>query len=87
MPPLAASRTTDINGYALRAIRKPTGITPQKLAESIDKDRTYIVKIERGTVRRVGTPTFHAIVAALGIEDPRALMAWPHAAEELAPPA
>lgn len=81
MPTPAASRTTDINGYALRAIRKPMGITPQALAESIGKDRTYIVKIECGRVHRVSTVMFNSLVTALGLEDPRALMARPHLEE------
>lgn len=74
----ASSSTTDINGYALRWGRKLMGLTPQALAASIDKDRTYIVKIETGAVTRVSDQVFNALVEALHVEDRRTLMAWPH---------
>lgn len=76
----ASSSTTNINGYAVRVIRKGMGLTPQALAETIGKNRTYIVKIETGAVSRVGDDTFNALVDALKVEDRRALMAWPHEA-------
>ena len=82
--PKASSRTTDINGYAVRAIRKPMGLTPQALADTIGRTRTYIVKIETGAVSRVSDDVFNDLVRALGIEDRRALMAWPHASAEVA---
>lgn len=75
----AASSTVPINGYALRAIRKLMNIGPAELAERIERDRTYIVKIERGSVERVSTSTFEQLVRALAIEDRRALLAVPHA--------
>lgn len=74
----ASSSTTNINGYAVRVIRKGLGITPQALADEIGKTRTYIVKIETGAVHRVSDDAFNALVDALKVEDRRALMAWPH---------
>jgi transcriptional regulator with XRE-family HTH domain len=76
----ATSSTIPINGYALRAIRKGLRISPAQLAEAIRRDRTYIVKIETGSVDRVGVETFDALVMHLGLEDRRAIMALPHGA-------
>lgn len=78
MPTNATSSAVEINGFALRLIRKLNGKTPQQLAEEIGRDRTYIVKIERGHPR-VSIDTFNSIVKALQIEDDRALRATPHA--------
>ena len=77
----ATSDTIEINGYALRWGRKLMNLTPKSLADAIERDRTYIVKIETGAVTRVSTDTFDGLVKALGIEDRRALMAFPHAVE------
>lgn len=78
--PAATSSTVAINGYAMRTIRKLKNLTPAKLAEAIDRDRTYIVKIETGAVDRVGTDTFEALVRALNLEDRRAIEALRDAA-------
>lgn len=78
----ASSSTIPINGYALRWGRKLMDITPAALATAIDKDRTYIVKIETGAVSRVSVEVFDSLVAALALEDRRTLMAWPHQATE-----
>lgn len=77
----ATSNTVEINGYALRWGRKLMNLTPAALAEAIDRDRSYIVKIETGAVTRVSTDTFKALVAALALEDQRALRALPHVGE------
>lgn len=77
MPPATAS-TVEINGYALRLIRKLMNVGPMELAKLIERDRSYIAHIELGRVRRVSTETFDRLVTALRIEDPRALMATPH---------
>lgn len=80
MPPTtSSSNTVEINGYALRWGRKLMGLTPAALADSIERDRTYIVKIENGAVTRVSTDTFTRLVVALKLEDSRALMSTPHA--------
>lgn len=83
MPTTATSSTVEINGYALRAIRKLMNVSPRDLAAMIGKDRTYIVKMETGHPR-VSTDVFEALLKALAIEDRRALMASPHAAEDSA---
>jgi len=77
MPP-ATSSTVQINGYALRWGRKLMNLTPAALAKVIERDRSYIVKIETGAVTRVSTDTFDALVKALAMEDRRALLAAPH---------
>lgn len=81
MPRNATSSTIAINGFALRWGRKLMNLTPGALAESIGKDRTYIVKIETGAVTRVSTDMFKLLVDALKLEDSRALMATPHESE------
>lgn len=78
MPTTSTASTIPVNGYALRWGRKLMNLTPAALANAIGRDRTYVVKIETGAVDRVSTDTFDALVAALKIEDRRALMAWPH---------
>jgi len=74
----ATSSTVAINGYALRWGRKLSNLTPAALSKVIDRDRTYIVKIETGAVTRVSVETFEALVLALALEDRRALLAFPH---------
>jgi len=77
----STSSTIAINGYALRWGRKLMNLTPAALADLIGRDRTYIVKIERGAVTQVSTETFDRLVEGLALEDRRALMAFPHASE------
>lgn len=77
-PTSASSSTVEINGYALRWGRKLMNLTPTALAKVIDRDRTYLVKIETGVVTQVSTETFDALVKALALQDRRALMALPH---------
>lgn len=74
----ATSSTVEINGYALRWGRKLMNLTPAALANAIGRDRTYIVKIETGGVTRVSTETYDLLVQALGLEDRRALLSFPH---------
>lgn len=78
MPSTSTSTTVEINGYALRWGRKLMNLTPAALADAIERDRTYIVKIESGAVTRVSTDTFKRLVLALKLEDQRALLATPH---------
>lgn len=77
-PTSSTSNTVEINGYALRWGRKLMNLTPAALADAIERDRTYIVKIESGAVTRVSTTTFNRLVLALKLEDARALLATPH---------
>lgn len=81
--PAATSHTVPINGFACRALRKATNppLLPAEVAKSIKRDRSYVVKIETGAVSRVSVETFNALVLALGLEDRRAILAFPHADE------
>lgn len=82
MAQTSTSSTVEINGYALRWGRKLMNLTPAALANAIERDRTYIVKIENGAVTRVSTETFDRLVETLRLEDRRALLATPHVALE-----
>lgn len=77
MPTKTPSSTVEINGYALRVIRKLMNVSPSELATKIKRDRTYLVKIETGHAR-VSDETFNALLDALAITDRRALLATPH---------
>ena len=52
--------------------------------DAIGRDRTYVVKVETGAVTRVSIETFDSLVAALHLEDRRAILARPHALVEVA---
>ena len=82
--PTATSSTIEVNGYALRWGRKLMALSPQQLADAIGRDRTYVVKVETGAVTRVSIETFDSLVAALHLEDRRAILARPHALVEVA---
>lgn len=72
------STTVEINGFALRHIRKNAGIEVAELAERIGVQRPYITKIELGHSRRVSPKVFNALLSALVVDDRRALLANPH---------
>lgn len=80
MTKTTARPTVEINGYALRQVRQLMDLTPGAVAARIDKDRTYIVKMEHGAVTRVSRGVFDALVLALGV-DCRVLLANPHATD------
>lgn len=73
----------DINGYALREMRKLAGITTAQLVREVANDdgkgfdRSFLNRIENGQRTVVNPDTFARIVRALGI-DRRALLANPH---------
>lgn len=75
--------TYEIHGPAVREIRLRSGVAVAELAERVGVKRPYIAKIELGHSRRVSPKTFNAIVAALGIEDRRAIIANPYGAADL----
>lgn len=75
--------TYEIHGPAVREIRLRSGVAVAELAERVGVKRPYIAKIELGHSRRVSPKTFNAIVAALGIEDRRAILAHPYGAADL----
>jgi transcriptional regulator with XRE-family HTH domain len=76
--------TIEVNGFALRELRKRSGLGVADLAEQIGVQRPYIAKIELGHSRRVSPKVYKALLAALVIEDRRALLANPHGAADLA---
>lgn len=75
MPLTAPEETVDIHGFALREFRKLKGYKPNELATIVKCDRSYITKIELGSVRRVSVPLLNKIANALGLDDSRALLA------------
>lgn len=73
-----ATTTYAVNGPAIRALRKSQGIAVQELADRVGVKRPYIAKIELGHSRHVSSATLTGLVAALGLEDRRALLANPY---------
>lgn len=73
-----ATTTYAVNGPAVRAFRKLQGIAVQELADRVGVKRPYIAKIELGHSRQVSSATLTSLVAALGLEDRRALLANPY---------
>lgn len=84
MPTPSTASTVEINGYALRWGRKLMNLSPAALADAIERDRSYVVKIETGAVTRISTDTFDRLVKALQLEDQRALRATPHIEDDAA---
>lgn len=74
--------TYEIHGPAVREIRLRSGVEVAELAEMVGVKRPYIAKIELGHSRRVSAKTFKALVAALGIQDRRAILVNPYGATE-----
>lgn len=78
----AVTKTTvEVHGFALREIRIRSGIETAALAAQLEVDRSYIAKIELGHSRRVSASFYTALLAALGVQDRRCLMASPHGAD------
>jgi transcriptional regulator with XRE-family HTH domain len=77
--------TVLIQGYALREIRRRSRISPQALASQLGVNRSYITKIELGHSKRVSVAFYDALLAALEIEDRRALLGRVLEADELSP--
>lgn len=75
--------TVEVNGFALRELRKRSGLGVAELAEQVQVKRPYIAKIELGHSRRVSPKVFNALLSALVIEDRRVLLANPHGAVDL----
>ena len=73
-----------INGYALRAMRVLAGLSTttfinQVSNETLTLDRTILNRIENGHIATVPPGLFKRFVTVLGLTDPKALMANPHA--------
>jgi len=83
MPP--APTTFEINGYALRELRKRSGVEIADLAKQVGIHRASMANIELGHRQQVSAKTFSAILSALAITDQRVLMANPHGVAEAVP--
>lgn len=80
MPKGPVPTTVEVNGYALREIRKRSGVDIARLAEQVGVDRSYLAKIELGHSLRVSPKVYAALLLALAIDDRRVLLAHPHRA-------
>lgn len=89
MPSQTSPTTIEVNGYALREIRKRSGLDVQPLADQVTAllledgnktgvTRSYLAKIELGHSRRVSPKVYNALLAVLAVEDRRSLLANPH---------
>ncbi len=78
--PMNTATTIDIHGPAVREIRVRSGMSVADLARAVGVQRPYIAKIELGHSRRVSPKTFNGLLAALSIQDRRAIMAHPYGA-------
>lgn len=78
-----ATTTYEVNGFAIRELRKRTGFGVAELAAAAGVQRAYIAKIELGHSRRVSPKVFNALLSALTIEDRRSILANPHGAADL----
>lgn len=89
MPSQTAPTTIEVNGFAVREIRKRSGIDVSALAEHVTAilqvaghktglTRSYLAKIELGHSERVSPKVFDALLTALAIDERRALLANPH---------
>lgn len=74
--------TVEVNGYAIRELRIRSGLGVMDLANQVGVKRPYIAKIELGHSRRVSPKVFNSLLAALSIQDRRALLANPHGAAD-----
>lgn len=75
---MPSATTVEINGFAVRELRVRSGLSVVDLARAVEVQRPYIAKIELGHSPRVSPKVFKAILAALSINDRRALLANPH---------
>ena len=82
----STTTTLEVHGPAIREIRLRSGMGVAELAAAVGVERPYIAKIELGHSRRVSPRVFAAIIAALSINDRRAILANPYgsAAEQAA---
>lgn len=74
----ASPTTIEIHGPAVREIRMRSGLGVAELASAVSVQRSYIAKLELGHSRRVSPKVFNALIAALGIQDRRAIVANPY---------
>lgn len=80
---MPATTTFEVNGYAIRELRKRSGLGVAELAAQIGVQRAYVAKIELGHSRRVSPKVFTGLLVALSIEDRKAILANPYALADL----
>lgn len=73
------STNIEINGFAVRELRKRNGDSVQELADALGVQRAYVTKIELGHSRRVSPRVFNRLLTALAVTDRRALLNNPYA--------
>lgn len=78
---MPATTTYEIHGFAVRELRKRSGLSVVDLADEIKVTRAYIAKIELGHSRKVSPKVFSALLTALSVEDRRVLLANPYGDE------
>ena len=61
------NNTTKTIGAKIAALRKAQGMTQKELAEKSELDRTYIVRVERGSIN-IGVEILAKIADALDTE-------------------
>lgn len=77
--PQGQPSTVRVQGFALRVIRKRSGMTSAELAEALGCDPSYIRRIETGHAERISEEFLGKIRRALDLEaeDRRCLLAAP----------
>ena len=69
-PPSYAPSGVEVDGAAIRELRKRAGLTMTMLAHQVDLTLGYLSQIERGVKRTISPPAFRRIAAALELDDP-----------------
>ncbi|MGW8565706.1 helix-turn-helix domain-containing protein [Isoptericola sp. NPDC055881] len=75
--------TIEVNGPAIREIRLRSGLGVSQLADAVGVKRPYVAKIELGHSRRVSPAVFNRLIAALSVQDRRAIMANPYGSADV----
>ena len=68
-PPRTAPAGVEVDGNALRELRKQLGYTITALAPQVPVSIGYLSQIERGWRKTVSPPTFQRLISALGIQE------------------
>lgn len=74
----SAPRVVRVNGPALRFIRQTKRATVSRLAAAANVSTSFLSRVERGVQDGVSAAVFQAVVAELGLPDPRALLCDPY---------
>lgn len=70
--------SVQINGPALRTIRKLRGRSCRSIAHALGVDVSFLCRVERGEKRGVNPDTFRGLVRELGLIDGRAIVVNPY---------